>query len=1230
MTAKDFFKWNKILAWVAFAIALISYTLTVEPTASFWDCGEYISTSANLAVGHPPGAPFFQMLGAFFAMFAFGNTENIALMVNMMSVFSSAFTILFMFWTISMLARKLVVKDIKEIGKSKSIAILGSSFVGSLAFAFTDTFWFNAVETEVYAMATFIMSLLFWLGLKWEEDMHKPKGNRWLLLISLVIGLSFGVHFMGLLTIPAIGLIYYFKNYEKVTVKNFIVANIAAIAILLFIFKLLLPNVLKFFGWMEVTVVNNFGLPFHSGTIISGLMIIGLFYYGLKRTLKPINKSLFFVIVGLVGFIIAIGIPIVFSDRSTISHVLLMVLILVLGYVFNKPFKKFYHNFNHKKLNTALLCLMFLFIGFSSWIMLPIRANAGTTINENAPGNARELLAYYNLEQYPANPFIWGPQFTDQYAEYNTIDPYRDDKPKYEQDKKTGKYVIVNNYENALLNPNENHLTFLPRMWSQSHAENYLDFMEVEVSPKTRFSGQKELRQLCAEFNKDIKLDRLTSEEKYDFIKEYQEYIDVKKPSTIENFSYMLQYQLGYMYVRYFMWNFAGRQDDIQGEMNNNGNWISGIDFIDTHLLGVSQKNLPKDVEGNKGRNTYFFLPLILGIIGLIFVAQRDLKLFWVLLVFFLFTGLAIQVYTNVRPFEPRERDYSVVGSFYVFSIWIGLGVLSVYYGIKKFLAPKISAPLATGLCLLAVPLLLANQNWDDHDRSGKYTAQSMAKAYLDSCQENAILFTIGDNDTFALWYLQEIEGYRTDVRVINTSLFATDWYIDQMKRKAYESDPIPSQLTHDKYKWGTRDQIIFQERTKDTIPLKRLISYISLDKDEVMVEMQSGQKYHTFPTKNIVIPVDKQAVIKNKIVPKKYEDKIVKNMYMRIKRSSLLKNNLLMLDILANNNWERPIYFSGGSNDDAEFMWLKDYLQYDGLIYKLVPVLTKRDKNNPFDMGFIDSETAYEKIMKWDWGNSGGDIYHDPETRKNAFNYRASIARVVEKLIEEKQFDKAEKLLDLAMEKMPVDKFELYTLVEPFMAGYYQINKEDKARKVYNDLASVYKGHLDYYQTLELEEQGYLVDDILTDLERFKTIIITGIENGDEQIIKTEIPYFLNVIKPFKRLMSEVNYVISLDRLIGGLYKTDREKARNMYLDEAKKLQINLQKASKMGEKEMYYYAQDVLTDISDYKSLLRIVHKNEDSTFFMAEKVKFDKHLDMLENLFGSEKDSLPISEE
>ena len=1158
MTTVIFKKWNKILGWAAFAIALITYSLTVEPTLSFWDCGEYQATSSNLGVGHPPGAPLFQMLGAFFAMFSFGNKENISIMINMMSAFSSAFTILFMFWTISKVGVILVVQKAKELTKHKAIAIFGSAMVGALTFTFSDTFWFNAVETEVYAMATFLMSLMFWLGLKWVENLDNPRGNKWLVLIAFVIGLSFGVHFMGLLTIPAIGLLYFFKKYKEVNVKNFIIANIAAVAVLLFIFKLLLPSTLKFFGWMEVNIVNVFGLPFHSGTIIALLMVIAAFYYGLKYT----------------------------RDK---------------GYVYA---------------NTFTLCILFVFIGFSSWVMLPIRANAGTTINENNPSNARDLLAYYNLEQYPENPFFFGPQFTDQFAGANTADPFQDDKPKYEQDKQLGKYYVVNNYKDKKPNPHEDHVTFLPRMWSQMNTERYLEFMNLEIEPKPEFANRRELIEIVAKFNEEVKLGRKDAEEQLEFLQQVGRYVNVKAPSTFENFKFMFEYQLGFMYMRYLMWNFVGRQDDKQGEYNNNGNWISGIDFVDKILLGVSQENLPEDMKNNKGRNTYFFLPFILGIIGLLFVAKRDLKMFWVLLVFFLFTGLAIQVYTNVRPFEPRERDYSVVGSFYVFSIWVGFGCLSLYEGIKKFVVPKIAAPGVVALCLLAAPLLMASQNWDDHDRSGKYTALAIAKSYLDSCEPNAILFTIGDNDTFPLWYLQEVEGYRTDVKVIVTTYFATDWYIDQMKRKTYESDPVPSSLSRSKYKWGTRDLIFYQERVKDTVDIKRFVDYMTLETDEVKVQLENGHWHNTFPTKYVKIPVNKESA--KKYVPKKYWDKIVPEMTMKINKSVIGKQNLLMLDILANNDWKRPIYFSGGSNDPAEFIWLKDYLQYDGLIYKLVPIRTPKDKGNPFDLGMIDTEVSYKKLMNLYWGGYGDDIYYDPVSRRNIFGFRVAIARVAEKLIEEGQKEKAEKLLDLGMEKMPVDKFELYTLVEPFIQGYYKLGKNEKARAVYHELAKIYKGHLDYYGSLSTNEQLYLYTDILTDLERFKTILTTCTENQDKGLLKTEIPAYLGYWNKFEPLMNRVSYGVDINGLIVGMYMSGLKKEGRFYYEkEVAKVRKSLNLVSKLPKDRIDDYMRNILIDLGDYERLLKIVRRYDDSVYYKKEDAKFNNLAGVLEEI-------------
>src|SRR5690606_20998067 len=476
--------------------------------------------------------------------------------------------------------------------------------------------------------------------------------------------------------------------------------------------------------------------------------------------------------------------------------------------------------------------------------MLPIRANANVVINENNPSSARELLAYYNLEQYPETHLFYGPLFTDQYAYLDEDNPYSDDKPKYEKDEATGKYVIVNDYKNAKQNYNSKHAALLPRMWSPEHAANYMmfsGFLDFKLKPE--YQMQNELRTLVNDFKTNVAKGQVDYDAYNNFLKRYKNYIDVQKPSLVSNIVYMFQYQMGYMYWRYFMWNFSGKQDDIQGRYDNHGNWITGIKIIDESLLGMSQDNLPSDVKNNKGRNTYYLLPFILGLLGFFFVFNKDKKLFWVMLVFFVFTGIAIQFYTNVRPYEPRERDYSVVGSFYVFALWIGFGVYALYEALKKYLPSNISAILITAVCLVLVPGVLAANNWDDHDRSGKYTANSMAKKYLDSCEENAILFTIGDNDTFALWYAQEIEGYRTDVRIINTSLFQTDWYIDQMKRKAYESDPIPSQLTHNDYKFGTNEYLMVENLVSDTLQVKQLLEIVQSNNPRTKYKFVLEQK---------------------------------------------------------------------------------------------------------------------------------------------------------------------------------------------------------------------------------------------------------------------------------------------------------------------------------------------------------------------------------------------------
>jgi hypothetical protein len=1064
MGSFTFKKWNIILGWFAFAVALLAYWSTVEPTASFWDAGEYITTASNLEVGHPPGAPLYQLMGAFFSIFAMEAT-NIALTINLMSVFASAFTILFMFWSITILLSNLVEKN-DSLNKNNQMAILGSATVASLAFAFTDSFWFSAVEAEVYAMAACIMSILFYAGLRWEREMFAPRGDKWVILIAFVIGLSFGVHFLGLLTIPAIGFLYFFKNYTKVTVKNFLIANVVTVAILLFIFKLLLPMTLRFFSASEIFFVNTVNMPFNSGTVIAGLLFLGVFYFGLRYT-------------------------------RTKSYV---------------------------KLNTLLLCVLFIFIGFSSWLMLPIRANAGTVINENNPNNARELLAYYNREQYPETHLFYGPQFTESYVGLDKNNPFLDDKPKYEKDLKTKKYVIVNDIKNAKQNFEDSQKSILPRMWSMEHNANYMEITgAIDFEIKREYQSEQLLIDEVAKFREGYEKGLVDSEDYDRFLKNFGDYLDIEKPGFFTNMRFMFEYQFGYMYWRYFMWNFTGRQDDVQGRYDKlHGNWISGIPFVDQMLIGP-QENIPTDALQNKARNTYYFLPLLIGLLGLLFLAKYDKKTFWVLLVFFLFTGLALKVYLNERPFEPRERDYALVGSFYVFAIWIGYGVYALYEILKEYINPKTAIPIVLTATMLGAPVLLASQNWDDHDRSNRYTAQSMARMYLDSIEDNGIIFTIGDNDTFALWYLQNVEGYRRDVRVINTALFATDWYIDDMKKKAFDSDPIPSQLTHDNYKWGSRDYVIYNELDTDSISINTWMDWVASDDPRTMYQIpSSGQVVNTFPSKTFRIPVNKEAVLRNGVVALKDAEKIEPYIDVTIKDEVIYKNRLLMLDIIANNNWERPIYFSGGSFGDDDYLWMKDYLQMDGVVYKLVPIRTPVDKDNPFDMGRVDADKSYEIVKNWDWGNSGDpDIYHDIETRRNGLTYRSNLARIAETLINENKLEKATNILDLAMEKMPVDKFEFYSLLEPYMHGYYKVSQPEKAREIFEKLAIVYQEKLIYFSGFKTKEQIDMRREIYTDVERYRAIVTILMEEDTREYAEKEAVKFNGYVNLFPYLYS-------------------------------------------------------------------------------------------------------------
>ena len=1166
----NFYKYNRIFGIIAGLFSFVIFSLTVEPTASYWDCAEYISTSAKLQIGHPPGAPLFQMLGAIFSILAFDVTQ-IAYAVNMMSVTSSALTIMFLFWSISLIAKEIL--KVKEIVKvSEAIKIFGSSFLGSITFTFTDSFWYNAVEAEVYAMATLILALLFWLGLKWVDDFGKVRSDKWLILISFVVGLSFGVHFMGLLALPSIGLLYYFKKYSEFNIKKFVLANVISVSILLFIFKLLLPSTLSLFGNLEVFFVNDLGLPFNSGTIFTAVLLVSIFYYGLSYTSK----------------------------------------------------KKLYW------LNTTILCLTFVFVGFSSWLMLPIRSNANTVINENAPTDARSLLAYYNLEQYPDTYLFYGPMFSDIYAGQDPNEPYKDDKPKYERDYSINKYVIVNDWKNGKINSNKNHEGLFPRMWSSDNAVNYMNyygFLDFEI--KREYRNEEQIVELVNNFKTRVDEDDVDSEDYHEFLSNFGSYLDIEKPSFISNINYFLNFQLSKMYFRYFMWNFSGRQNDKQWKYDlENGNWLSGINLIDNQRLGP-QENLPEDVINNKARNKYFMIPFILGLIGFTFLFKDNFKVLWPILLLFLFTGIALKFYLNERIFEPRERDYALVGSFYAYSIFIGFSFLAIFQFLNKYIKEN-SSILISFLLVVTCPILLSYNNWDDHDRSKRYTAQTLAKAYLDSIDEDkqAMIFTIGDNDTFALWYAQEIENHRTDVRTINTSLLATDWYMDQMKRKAYKSDPILSNLTHKQYAFGNRDYIKY-ESLIDSVrwDLKDFMNWISSDnkrtKYKFLLEQYGYEKEDLenvplftqnmiyYPTNKLRFYVNKENVIKSGIINPSEIDKIVDYIDIDIPKSGLYKNQILMLDILSKNDWERPIYFTGGSYKDSEYIWMKDYLQLDGLVYKLVPIKTPINEENPYQMGRIEPNRMYDIVKKWEWGNSESpEIYHDPETRKNSISFRGNLHRLAEEFIKAGDYEKAAEMIELNFEKMPLDYFEYYSLSEPYISSYYKIGEAEKAQKLFKKLEKKYIDQIRYYSISmrdydDIFPLSNFAENIFTYTERYRGLIENEILLGNYIFAAESIEKFINYTEIFKSIYGEYDYYIFLINFIEPLYISSKlDQGRKLYKSISSEINSRLNTLISAKEDSNSTYLSELFDDeVSSAKSLLNIIKDYEKDEFYNSE---------------------------
>jgi hypothetical protein len=1023
---KQYQKINNLVGWFTFILASLVFLLTIEPTASWWDPGEYISTAFKLQVGHPPGAPTFQFLGRFFSLFAFGDTSHVAMMVNAMSGLSSSFTILFLFWTITMLARKIVAPE-GEMTTGQVWTIMAAGFIGAMTYTFTDSFWFSAVEGEVYAMSSLCTAIVFWAIFKWESVADQRHNFRWLIFIAFVIGLSIGVHLLNLLTIPALAFVYYFKKFKPTRwgIVFTLVVSFIMLALIMYVVIPWIPNLASKF---ELLFVNSFGLPFNSGTIFYFLLLIGLIVGGLYYS-KIKGKAI---------------------------------------------------------LNTAILCFTFILIGYSSFIMLVIRANSGTPINENAPKDAISLVSFLNREQYGTWPLLYG-----QYYDAPIID-YEDGNPIYRKDPASGKYVIIDDRKGTIPVFDPRFTTLFPRMWSNQRGSKAVEFYKNWGGPGVpiQVTGQ------------DGKTET------------------INRPTFGENLKFFFNYQIGWMYLRYFMWNYSGRQNDVQGFGGiTDGNWITGIPFIDKSRLGHAVSDLPDSMK-NRATNKYYMLPLILGFIGFFFQLKQDYKGSVVVILLFIMTGLAIVVYLNQQPYEPRERDYSYAGSTYAFAMWIGLGVIYLVNLLKNKLKMKemIAVVSVTLVTMILVPGIMAEQNWDDHDRSGKYSCRDFAANYLNSCDKGGILFTNGDNDTFPLWYDQEVEGIRTDVRVVNLMLASGSWYIDQMYKKAYDSDPLPFTLAQNQYQPGTNDIVIYYDiGIKGYVELKDLIGFIKSDNPGTFLSLQNGEKLKFFPSKKVKLTVDSAACVKYGIVPNNLRGKMVDTIKWTIKTNQLYKNDIMMLDIIASSKWKRPLYFAAPSSVSHCFN-VDSFCLVEGWVYKFMPV-----KANPADyissMGGIDAQGTYDILMhKCAWGNlADPHVYIDPESLNNSVRPKTNILRAGQAFIDQGKKKQAVEILDLYFEKFPDSKFPYDMYVLPFAELYFKAGETSKGEKIVERIAEITCQNLNYYYSFTGRNKDYFQDDIQQSLGILKRLNIVSTENHQTRLAAKMDSLFNMEIKSYK-----------------------------------------------------------------------------------------------------------------
>ena len=1060
---------NNVLGWLTFFVAAFVYCSTIEPTASFWDCPEFITTGYKLEVGHPPGAPFFMLTANLFSQFA-SDPSQVARMVNTMSALLSATTILFLFWSITHLARKLILKDWSEMTLGKLIAIQASGLVGALIYTFSDTFWFSAVEGEVYAYSSAFTAIVFWLILKWEDHADEPHSDRWLVLIAYMTGLSIGVHLLNLLCLPAIVLVYCYRRFPHIELKGSLLALVGSFVLVAAVLYGVVPGIITVAGWFELLFVNTLGCPFNTGEIIYIVLLVAIVIWAIYESY--VDKSFKRQNISFVLSVGMLGIP--FRGMTWGAGVLGLVILVALYFGLNyrkKIGKDLVPVVTARFKNTALLCMLMLMIGYSSYAVIVIRSAANPPMDQNSPEDVFTLGSYLSRDQYGDSPLLYGQAYTSQVAydvDGNMCVPKHKEgaaiwqrKEKASKDEKDS-YFVVSHKDKIIYAQN----MLFPRMHSSAHAgayENWMGGIEGNQVPYDR----------CGEP------------------------VMVKMPTQMENIRFFLSYQCNFMYWRYFMWNFAGRQNDIQGNGEpEHGNWITGISFIDDWMLG-DQSKMPAELKANKGHNVFYCLPLLLGLIGLFWQAwrgQRGIRQFWVVFFLFFMTGLAIVLYLNQTPQQPRERDYAYAGSFYAYAIWCGLGVLAIYDMLKKKLKGNdVAVAGVVGVACLLVPIQMASQTWDDHDRSGRYTCRDFGQNYLMTLQDkgNPIIFTNGDNDTFPLWYNQETEGVRTDARVCNLSYLQTDWYIDQMKRPAYDSPSVPITWPRIDFCSGTNDYIEVRPAMKQQL----LDFYREYPKEaraafgDEPFEVKNIMKYwvrskdndtHVIPTDTLYITIDKEAVRRSGMMMA--SDTIPDRMVISLAgKRAIYKNDMMMLEMLAQCNWERPLYVATTVGSD-NYMNLGDNFVQEGLAYRITPFNTKAPGAKNFD-----TEKVYNNVMnRFKWGGlDKPGLYIDETVMRMCYTHRHLLAQLAMQLIAEGQNAKAEKVLRKAEKVLPE-----YNVPYTFLSGaadmaraYALIGKKADAARILNKVWADAKSYADYY--LQLTGSRFMMsqNDVLRQL---------------------------------------------------------------------------------------------------------------------------------------------------